>query len=96
MAPADLSAFDELSFWTRGDGQTYRLMAFATRLGRVPAEQTFVAGKEWTEVVVPFASLSNIDGSDLMGVLFSGGAAEGPFAFEIDAVEFRKGRDAKR
>ena len=66
-------------------------MAFASRLGRVPAVRTFVAGPEWTEVVVPLASLSNLDGSDLMGVLFSGGPAEGPFALEIDAVEFRRG-----
>jgi imidazolonepropionase-like amidohydrolase/ABC-type multidrug transport system permease subunit len=92
MAPADLSAFDEIAFSVRGDGQTYRLMAFATRLGRVPAVRTFVAGPEWTTVVVPLASLSNIDGSDLMGVLFSGGPAEGAFAFEIDAVEFRRKR----
>ena len=97
MAPADLSAFDEIAFAARGDGKTYRLMAFATHLGRIPAVRTFVAGPEWTEVVVPLGALLNQGGaasekpgSDLLGVLFSGGPAEGAFAFEIDAVEFRR------
>jgi imidazolonepropionase-like amidohydrolase len=88
MAPVNLSRFKEVVFWTRGDGGEYQLMVFATRLGNIPATYTFTAGAEWTEVAVPFTALSDLDGSDISGVLFSAGRP-GPFRFAIDDVRFR-------
>jgi imidazolonepropionase-like amidohydrolase len=88
MAPVNLSRFREIAFWVRGDGAEYRLMVFATRLGNIPATYAFRAGTEWTEVVVPFKALSDLDGSDIRGVLFSAGSP-GPFRFAIDEVRFR-------
>jgi imidazolonepropionase-like amidohydrolase len=89
MAPADLSRFKTLVFWARGDGGTYRVLLFATRLGNIPAEQLFTAGPDWREHVVPFSSFGNVDGRDLSGVLFSAGAGPASFRFQIDGVRFR-------
>ena len=64
-------------------------MVFAARLGNIPATQPFTPGPEWREFVLPLASFSSIDGSDLRGVLFSAGSKPGPFRFTIDDVRFR-------
>jgi imidazolonepropionase-like amidohydrolase len=89
MTPANLSSFKEIVFWARGDGAEHQVMVFATRLGNVPSVQPFIPGPEWREYVLPLASFSNIDGSDLRGVLFSAGNRPGPFRFQIDEVRFR-------
>ena len=89
MAPVDLSKFKAIAFWARGDGGTHQVMVFAARLGNIPASQPFTPGPEWREFVLPLASFSNIDGSDLRGVLFSAGSKAGPYRFAIDDVRFR-------
>jgi hypothetical protein len=89
MAPANLSHFKEIVFWARGDGGEHQLMVFATKLGNIPATYAFIAGPEWREYVVPLATLSGLDGSDIKGVLFSAGAKPGPFRLTIDEVRFR-------
>jgi len=89
MAPVNLSKFKELVFWARGDGGTHQVMVFAARLGNIPASQPFTPGPEWREYVLPLSSFSNIDGSDLRGVLFSAGSKPGPYRFAIDDVRFR-------
>jgi imidazolonepropionase-like amidohydrolase len=89
MAPVNLSKFKELTFWARGDGGELHVMVFAERLGNIPATRPFKAGPDWQEFVMPLASFSGIDGSDLRGVLFSAGSTPGPFRFAIDEVRFR-------
>jgi hypothetical protein len=89
MMPANLSRFTEIVFWARGDGRTYQVMAFASRLGNVPAVQTFTPAAEWKEFVLPLAAFQGIDGSDLRGLLFSAGLPAGPFRFAIDDVRLR-------
>jgi hypothetical protein len=64
-------------------------MVFAARLGNIPASQPFTPGPEWREYVLPLSSFSNIDGSDLRGVLFSAGSKAGPYRFVIDDLRFR-------
>jgi imidazolonepropionase-like amidohydrolase len=85
MAPANLSNFQGVSFWTKGDGRAYQLMLFATRLGQMPAIKSFTAGPDWAQVTVPFTEL-NLDGSDIMGIFVGGGPALGTFRFQIDEV----------
>jgi hypothetical protein len=89
MAPVNLSRFKEIVFWTRGDGRECQVLVFADRLGNIPASQSFTAGPEWREVVLPFSRFSGIDGSDLKAVLFSAGAQAGGFRFMIDDVRLR-------
>ena len=89
MAPADLSRFKDLVFWTRGDGGTFRVMMFTERLGYIPVERPFTAGPVWREIMLPLASFGNTDGSDLRGVLFSASAGQDTFRLQIDSVRFR-------
>jgi imidazolonepropionase-like amidohydrolase len=89
MTPANLSKFKELVFWARGDGGEHQVMLFAARLGNIPAMRSFTAGPEWREHVIPLASFSNVDGSDIRGLLFSAGSRPGAFRFQIDEVRFR-------
>jgi cytosine/adenosine deaminase-related metal-dependent hydrolase len=87
--PANLSAKHELRFFTKGDGKTYRVFLFAESKGFTPLTQTFVAGADWTEVVIPLASFGGTDGHDVTAVIFGGGPQPGPFAFQIDHVRFQ-------
>ena len=89
MAATNLSSKKELVFWAKGDGKTYRVMAFSESKGYMPLIVTFVAGSEWKEIVIPIASFGGIDGHDLMGIAWVGGPQPGPFAFRIDDVRLR-------
>ncbi len=89
MSPANLSAKKEIHFFAKGDGQTYRVMIFAENKGYMPLTKTFVAGPEWKEYLFPLSAFDNIDGHDIMALIFSGGPAPGAFSFQIDDVRFR-------
>lgn len=88
MTPADLSGTRELSFWTRGDGQTYRVMVFAQSKGMVPATRTFEAGAEWREVVLRWSEFGT-DAKDISGIVIAGGPQAGAFSLVIDDVRLR-------
>jgi imidazolonepropionase-like amidohydrolase len=88
MQPANLSAKSELRFRTRGDGKTYRVMLFTRKSGMMPLLQTFVAGPEWSEVVLPWKAF-NTDASDLMAIVIAGGPQPGTFALQVDDVSLR-------
>jgi hypothetical protein len=93
MQPADLSAFRALRFRARGDGKSYRVLLFATRLGQIPIGAAFTTSREWSVVELPFEAFgrgADFDGSDLTGVLFTAGPDEGEFRLEIDDVSFAK------
>jgi imidazolonepropionase-like amidohydrolase len=88
MAPADLSSKKELRFWSKGDGGTYRVLVFAQSKGMQPVEQTFVAGPEWREHVLPWSAFG-LDGKGIMAIIFSGGPKAGDFKFQVDDVELK-------
>jgi imidazolonepropionase-like amidohydrolase len=88
MAPANLSRFSTLIFRARGDGGTYRVLVFADRLGPIPAEQPFVAGAEWRDYSIPFKAFGT-DGGDIKAILFSAGAGQPAFRFQLDRVALR-------
>jgi imidazolonepropionase-like amidohydrolase len=96
-APVDLSGFRALRFQVRGDGGSYSAMLFATRLGMLPAGAEFRADSEWRQVTLRLSAFGSVDGqgatldgSDVWGLLFTAGAREGEFSFEIDDVAFVK------
>jgi imidazolonepropionase-like amidohydrolase len=89
MQPANLSSKKQITFWAKGDGQTYRIMLFAQSSGSIPPAKSFVAGPEWKEYSFPLSQFSGMDGHDLMGLLFAGGPATGKFAFQIDDVRLQ-------
>jgi len=86
FAPVDLSAHKAITIWAKGDGQTYRAMIFTASGGRIPPQQTFVAGPEWKKYSFPFSGFNGSDGHDVSAILFVGGPAAGKFDFKIDEV----------
>jgi hypothetical protein len=89
MASVNLSARKAIRFRAKGDGQTYQVMIFSKRLGYRPATQTFVAAPEWQQFTLTFASFGDLDGSDIMGIVWSAGPRTGTFAFELDDVRLQ-------
>jgi hypothetical protein len=87
MAPANLSGKKELRFKVKGDGRKYNVLLFAQSRGFVPSFKSFVAGADWTNVVLPIAAFDGLDGHDLLGIAFTAGGPAGAFAFELDDVE---------
>ena len=85
MAPADLSAVQEISFWAQGDGGSYQVMVFAARLGMMPSQKPFVAGPEWKLYTFPLADFG-LDGSDITGIFWGAGPDLREFRFRIDEV----------
>jgi imidazolonepropionase-like amidohydrolase len=86
LAPVNLSSKKAIQFWAKGDGQTYQVMVFAKRLGLRPATQTFVAGPDWKQFTLPFASFGGIDGSDIMSIVWAAGPWTGTFEFRLDNI----------
>jgi imidazolonepropionase-like amidohydrolase len=86
FVPVNLSSQKNISFYTKGDGGTYRVLVFTESGGRIPAQQTFTSGPEWKKISLPFSSFNGTDGHDVGGILFVGGPAAGKFNFEVDDI----------
>jgi imidazolonepropionase-like amidohydrolase len=86
FVPVNLSSKKSISFFAKGDGQTYRVLVFTASGGRTPAQQTFVAGSEWQKISFPFAAFHGTDGHDISAILFVGGPAAGKFNLQIDDI----------
>ena len=86
MAPANLSSRKAIQFWAKGDGRTFQVMLFSKRLGYRPATQNFVAGPEWKQFTLPFASFGGTDGSDIMGIAWTAGPQTGAFTLGLDNI----------
>lgn len=87
FVPVNLSSKKAITFWAKGDGQTYRVLLFTTSGGRIPAKQTFVVGSEWKRFSIPFSAFNGTDGHDVGAILFVGGPTAGKFDFEIDEIK---------
>jgi imidazolonepropionase-like amidohydrolase len=83
----NLSAKKSISFFAKGDGQTYRVLFFTTSGGRIPAQQTFTAAADWKKISIPFSAFNGTDGHDISAILFVGGPTAGKFDFQIDEVK---------
>ena len=86
FVPVDLSSKKSISFYAKGDGQTYRALLFTTSGGRIPAQHTFTARSEWKKFTIPFSAFNGTDGHDVAGVLFVGGPHAGKFDFQVDDI----------
>jgi imidazolonepropionase-like amidohydrolase len=87
FVPVNLSAKRSISFFAKGDGQTYRVLVFTTSGGRIPAQQTFTAGSEWKQNSIPFSAFNGTDGHDISAILFVGGPTAGKFDFQVDEIK---------
>jgi len=86
FVPVNLSSKKSISFFAKGDGQTYRVLVFTASGGRIPAQQTFAARADWKKISVPFSAFNGTDGHDIAAILFVGGPSAGRFDFQIDEV----------
>jgi hypothetical protein len=89
MEAVNLSRAKGVSFWAKGDGQSYVLALLTeSNAGGMPAFQSFVAGPAWK--LYSFAlSTFQTDGADIRGLIFARGQQPGKFEFEIDQVEIK-------
>ena len=87
FVPVNLSAKKSISFYAKGDGQTYRVLVFTASGGRIPAQQAFTAGTEWKQTSLPFNGFNGTNGHDISAILFVGGPAAGKFDFQIDEIK---------
>lgn len=85
MTPVDFSTKNEVVFFARGDGASYRLMLFAESLGQVPASASFLAVDAWTEHRIDLHGLAQ-DLRGVWGLAFVAGPGHGVFDLTIDQV----------
>jgi len=89
--PADLSAWEGISFRARGDGRTYAIVFFTAAGGFTPAVEPFTPGDgEWTEHRVSWKALGS-DGTGVTAIMFTAGAPEGSFTLDLDDVVLERG-----
>ena len=86
FVPVNLSSKKQITFYAKGDGQTYRVLVFTASGGRIPAQQTFTAGSEWKKFSMPLSAFNGTDGHDFSALLFVGGPNAGKFEFQVDEV----------
>ena len=84
--PVDLSSKKGLTFFAKGDTDI-RVMVFAKKLGRIPAQTTVHGGSDWTELTVLWSDLG-LDGKDVQAVHFSG-IGLGKHEFSIDELRLK-------
>jgi beta-glucosidase len=92
MQPANLSSKKAISFWAKGDGQSYTLMVLTESRsgssGEPPAMTTFVAGPDWKQYTFPLSAFDT-DGSDLIGIGFIRVLEQGKVQFQLDQFEIK-------
>ncbi|MEO8742537.1 MAG: CIA30 family protein [Lysobacteraceae bacterium] len=85
----DYSKRKQLVFRVKGDGRRYEAMLFTAANPRMPSMQTFVAGKDWSEVALDLSGFQGADLSHVTALAFTAGTPNGTFAFQIDDVRLR-------
>ena len=88
MAPVNLASKKAISFWAKGDKQSFSVMLFAQQRGFSPAVQSFTTGPEWKQYSFLLTDFDGLDGTGLTGLFFGGGSKEGAFTLQIDSVRF--------
>jgi len=86
MQPVSLASAQRLSFWSRADGKTYRVLVFTRSRGRMPAVQTFTAPSKWTQFRFALADFEGTDAHEVTGIAIVAGPAPGPFRIQLDEV----------
>ncbi len=81
----DYSRKHTLSFFARGDGQTYTALVMGPAVDGIPPMYQFTAGADWKEVRVPLANLAGLD-LKRVKLISIGTTTPGPFRFQIDGV----------
>ncbi len=86
FAPADLSAKKAITFWAKGDGQTYQVLFYSQKSGFFPAMRSFVAAADWQAFDFAFSDFSGMDSTQITAIAFTAGPKAGPFRFQLDDI----------
>lgn len=89
FSPVDVSAKNRLTFWAKGDGKTYRVVAYSAKGGMVPTSKTFATAAEWKAYDFPLAEFEGVDPKALTGIGFVAGPAPGAFEFQVDEITLK-------
>lgn len=89
FAPADLSGKKGITFWARGDGQTYEILFYSQKTGFMPASRSFTCGAEWQQFIFAFSAFPNIDSTQITAIAFTAGPKPGRFSFQLDNIELQ-------
>ncbi len=82
-AAVNMSEYEGISFWLRGDGAPVSIALFAQSRGSEPALMSRPTTEVWTEHKLAFSDFSSIDPTGLRGIFFSGDEV-GDFEFQVD------------
>ncbi len=97
--PVNLSAYKAVRFYAQGDGSTHFLgLKKTSRQEFLGLKAGFIAPKTWTQVTIPFKSITLSNGGrhvlaefdDVSDLIFSAGDDNANFDIKIDDVEFLK------
>lgn len=95
-APKDLRAFRSLRFWAKGDGGRYAVeLVRRSVTDHDHFKQEFVAGAEWTQIVLPLRGFAQAgwgkqlptEFDDVEQLQFTPAAHSHPFDLSIDQIE---------
>ena len=89
MRAGDISAYQGISFWAKGNGEDCQLMLFFQKRGFLPSAKQFSATKEWKKYDFKIKDFDGCDGTDVLGIWF-GKSTPGKFSFQIDEVQLDK------
>jgi imidazolonepropionase-like amidohydrolase len=89
FAPADLSGEKGITFWAKGDGQTYQILFYSKKTGFIPASQSFTCGAEWQQFNFAFSVFPNIDSTQITAIAITAGPKPGRFSFRLDNIELQ-------
>jgi imidazolonepropionase-like amidohydrolase len=89
FAPADLSRVKGITFWARGDGQTYQILFYSKETGYMPASQSFTCGPEWREFSFALSDFQKLDSTQITAIGFTAGPKPGAFSFNLDEIELK-------
>ena len=89
MKAEDISAYQGISFWAKGNGEDCQLMLFFQKRGFQPSIKQFAANKDWKQYAFKIKDFDGCDGTDVLGIWFGNGKP-GKFSFQIDQVQLDK------
>jgi hypothetical protein len=87
FAPADLSRGKGITFWARGDGQTYQILLYTKKTGYMPSFKSFVCGAEWRQFSFAFGDFPNLDSAEITAIGLTAGPKPSSFNFSLDDIE---------
>ena len=87
MTPVDLSARSAIEFDAKGNGETYVVVIFTARTGRLGIGHEFETSTDWRHYRLRFAEFSGLHPEEITGIGFGRTRTPGKLDFELDNVK---------